>query len=54
MPPFPTVAKSADGSEVVTPNTSWRQPFELGGTLEVITGEVAVAGELDQQQTVAA
>ena len=36
-PPFAIVDKGDDGSEVVTPNASWRQPFELGGDLEALT-----------------
>ena len=41
-PPFSIVDKADDGSEVVTPNASWRQPFELGGELEALTEEFTV------------
>jgi len=41
-PAFPETETAADGTEVITPNASWRQPFHLSGKLELEGGSLAI------------
>ncbi|MCC6677391.1 MAG: M28 family peptidase [Phycisphaerales bacterium] len=40
-PAFPMVTKSADGTEVSTPGSTYRQPFQMGTNLKVAMEKVA-------------
>ncbi len=43
-PAFPEAITAADGTEVEEPFASWRQPFPLGGRIEVVAAELAGSG----------
>lgn len=42
IPAFPLTAMGASGSEVVTPNATFRQPFPLGGTTQATQQDFSV------------
>ena len=41
-PAFPTTRTGSDGSEIVTPRSSFRQPFPLGGTTAVTNQSLSI------------
>ena len=41
-PLFPTETKAADGTEVLTPRTNYRQPFEAGSTTKYLVQSVSL------------
>ncbi|MEO1584153.1 MAG: M28 family peptidase [Planctomycetota bacterium] len=44
IPAFSTTETAEDGTEVAEPFASWRQPFALGGRVEVSAAELSVEG----------
>lgn len=47
-PAFPTTAKATDGSEVSTPGTTYRQPFQMGSSLKVAKEQFGYAADNEQ------
>lgn len=43
-PPFATTETAADGTEIITPRNSYRQPFELAGQAKLISQAIHVNG----------
>ncbi len=53
LPAFPETATGADGSEVITPNATYRQQFPLGGTSKVTAESITTNINGKQSELVA-